>query len=359
MFTPKEAAKILGVHVSSLRRWENEGKLRAIRTPGGQRRFVLDEVEKIGGMPKTIRTVGYGRVSTHGQQEDLQRQLETYAQDVQRQKSFQKLAVDSILDGKNSSPFWNESSMVISNVLSLPILTDSLDSGTNWLSGYAKNLSVNSWFSMTANSLLNQNSYKISCPSSILSLHGYTDLENTNPSSKKTYKQKTRHSRSKSTKPQPNSVRKIRLYPSKELHKVWKRWLAQYRYYYNESISLLRCLDGIEKCSAESLDKILQQLENIPDWVKTIPGHQRQEACFEAYDAFHRAKKDGGGKRQGGRVQGAGGRGRGRGAGEREEGRGKREETGTNILPLAPCPLPPASSGQGRHRTHSKIVSAP
>ncbi len=74
--TPKEAAKILGVHVSSLRRWENEGKLRAIRTPGGQRRFVLDEVEKIGGMPKTIRTVGYGRVSTHGQQEDLQRQLE-------------------------------------------------------------------------------------------------------------------------------------------------------------------------------------------------------------------------------------------------------------------------------------------
>ncbi len=70
--------------------------------------------------------------------------------------------------------------------------------------------------------------------------------------------------------------------------------MAQYRYYYNESISLLRCLDGIEKCSAESLDKILQQLENIPDWVKTIPGHQRQEACFEAYDAFHRAKKDGG-----------------------------------------------------------------
>ncbi|MDH6100459.1 zinc ribbon domain-containing protein [Anabaenopsis sp. FSS-46] len=40
--TPKEAAKILGVHVSSLRRWENEGKLKAIRTPGGQRRFILE-----------------------------------------------------------------------------------------------------------------------------------------------------------------------------------------------------------------------------------------------------------------------------------------------------------------------------
>jgi len=74
--TPKEAAKILGVHVSSLRRWENEGKLKAIRTPGGQRRFILSEVEKVAGVPRTIRIVCYGRVSTHSQQDDLQRQLE-------------------------------------------------------------------------------------------------------------------------------------------------------------------------------------------------------------------------------------------------------------------------------------------
>ncbi|MBW4571374.1 MAG: IS607 family transposase [Tolypothrix carrinoi HA7290-LM1] len=74
--TPKEAAKILGVHVSSLRRWENEGKLKAIRTPGGQRRFALEEVEKAAGVTGTVRTVCYGRVSTHSQQDDLQRQLE-------------------------------------------------------------------------------------------------------------------------------------------------------------------------------------------------------------------------------------------------------------------------------------------
>lgn len=78
------------------------------------------------------------------------------------------------------------------------------------------------------------------------------------------------------------------------MHKVWKRWLAQYRYYYNETISLLRCFHGVERVSAEALDKMLQRLENIPEWVKSIPGHQRQEACFEAYDAFNRAKKDGG-----------------------------------------------------------------
>lgn len=74
--TPREASKILGVHVSSLRRWENEGKLKAIRTPGGQRRLILEEVEKVAGIPATIRTVCYRRVSTPDHQDDLQRQLD-------------------------------------------------------------------------------------------------------------------------------------------------------------------------------------------------------------------------------------------------------------------------------------------
>lgn len=78
--TPKVAARILGVHVSSLRRWENEGRLKAIRTPGGQRRFLLEEVEKAVGVPRTIKTVCYGRVSTHSQQEDLHRQIEHLSQ---------------------------------------------------------------------------------------------------------------------------------------------------------------------------------------------------------------------------------------------------------------------------------------
>lgn len=55
--TPKQAAKILGVHVSSLRRWESQGKLKAIRTPGGQRRYNLEEVEKAAGQSKSVVTV--------------------------------------------------------------------------------------------------------------------------------------------------------------------------------------------------------------------------------------------------------------------------------------------------------------
>jgi len=74
--TPKQAAQILGVHVSSLRRWENEGKLKAIRTPGGQRRDLLSEVEKTPRQSQAIITICYARVSTHSQRDDLERQIE-------------------------------------------------------------------------------------------------------------------------------------------------------------------------------------------------------------------------------------------------------------------------------------------
>jgi excisionase family DNA binding protein len=74
--SPKQAAKILGVHVSSLRRWENEGKLTAIRTPGGQRRFLLSQVEKAAQINSPVITVCYARVSTHGQRDDLDQQIE-------------------------------------------------------------------------------------------------------------------------------------------------------------------------------------------------------------------------------------------------------------------------------------------
>jgi putative transposase len=87
---------------------------------------------------------------------------------------------------------------------------------------------------------------------------------------------------------------KVRVYPSKELHKIWKSWLAAYRWYYNETIALLRCFDGVENISAYTIDKMLQALENKPDWVKCLPGHQRQEACNDACDAFKAAKFEGG-----------------------------------------------------------------
>lgn len=69
--TPKEAAAHYGVNISTLRRWDNEGKLDSIRTPGNQRRFCI-EYEG----PKNKPIVCYARVSTHSQRDDLDRQIE-------------------------------------------------------------------------------------------------------------------------------------------------------------------------------------------------------------------------------------------------------------------------------------------
>ena len=42
-----EAARLLGVSVDTLRRWDREGKLASIRTLGGQRRFSRAAVEAL------------------------------------------------------------------------------------------------------------------------------------------------------------------------------------------------------------------------------------------------------------------------------------------------------------------------
>jgi excisionase family DNA binding protein len=82
----KEASLILGVHSETLRRWERTGKIKCERTPGGKRRFLLSDIQTFNplGINKEAlkrMTVGYARVSSHDQKEDLVRQkqiLEMY-----------------------------------------------------------------------------------------------------------------------------------------------------------------------------------------------------------------------------------------------------------------------------------------
>jgi putative transposase len=76
------------------------------------------------------------------------------------------------------------------------------------------------------------------------------------------------------------------LYPCKELHALWKRWLAAYRWIYNQTIATLK--QGY-KGSCFDLQK-LQRDRNQPEWVKSLPGHQLQEAVADAFDAFKQAK---------------------------------------------------------------------
>lgn len=114
-----EAAKLLGVSLSTLRRWEASGRLVPERTKGGRRRYLLstvrpDLVRKVESVKKTI---AYARVSSHDQKDDLVRQkqvLEMYCakQGWQfevisdlgsgmnyRKKGLKKL-LDDIIDGR-------------------------------------------------------------------------------------------------------------------------------------------------------------------------------------------------------------------------------------------------------------------
>ncbi|PWI58415.1 IS607 family transposase [Sulfoacidibacillus thermotolerans] len=79
-----EASKILGVSISTLRRWEKEGRLQPDEiTPGGHRRYDLVKLRpELFRLQRSDRkTVAYARVSSHDQKEDLERQkqvLEMY-----------------------------------------------------------------------------------------------------------------------------------------------------------------------------------------------------------------------------------------------------------------------------------------
>jgi excisionase family DNA binding protein len=79
-----EAARLLGVHADTLRRWERQGKINPQRTQGGLRRYDLAEIRPdMYRATETVarKTVAYARVSSHDEKDDLERQkqvLESY-----------------------------------------------------------------------------------------------------------------------------------------------------------------------------------------------------------------------------------------------------------------------------------------
>ena len=72
-----EAAEVLGVSITTLRRWEAAGKLVAEHTAGGHRRYDLaklrPELFRAADQGKR-KTIAYARVSSPDQKDDLERQ---------------------------------------------------------------------------------------------------------------------------------------------------------------------------------------------------------------------------------------------------------------------------------------------
>jgi len=66
--TPKEAAEYFSVHVHTLRQWDKSGKIKSERTPGGNRRYIIEIKDEFH--------ICYCRVSSYKQKDDLARQVE-------------------------------------------------------------------------------------------------------------------------------------------------------------------------------------------------------------------------------------------------------------------------------------------
>lgn len=74
MFIPsRKAVKYLGVCANTLRKWADDGKIKYIRNPAGQRLYDVSSIEQSS---ETCKSYCYCRVSSHKQKDDLERQKE-------------------------------------------------------------------------------------------------------------------------------------------------------------------------------------------------------------------------------------------------------------------------------------------
>jgi excisionase family DNA binding protein len=63
LYTPRDAAQVLGVNYSTLKQWNYHGKLKSVQTPGGHHRIPESEVDRLlpriatsGSLQKRRRT---------------------------------------------------------------------------------------------------------------------------------------------------------------------------------------------------------------------------------------------------------------------------------------------------------------
>lgn len=138
------AAQHYGVTGQTVVAWADAGRIQSVRQPSGQRRYWVDDQSNSEGEPNEKKKVCYCRVSSHGQKDDLQRQIE-YMRDKHPGGSS-SLILDQDLIGteKTSEPFFNGDYKDVSSLLRSLIKTDLPVSDTK--------LSNSSWYNVEFNS---------------------------------------------------------------------------------------------------------------------------------------------------------------------------------------------------------------
>ncbi|WP_372369822.1 IS607 family transposase [Candidatus Uabimicrobium sp. HlEnr_7] len=97
-----KVAEFFGVTTQSIRDWTKQGRLEAIRTLGGHRRYNLEGIEKkLGIENENKKTILYSRVSAHDQKEDLVRQKQELKNYSEKHKTSNVVEISEIGSGLN------------------------------------------------------------------------------------------------------------------------------------------------------------------------------------------------------------------------------------------------------------------
>ncbi|WP_066062043.1 IS607 family transposase [Neobacillus soli] len=107
LFRMNDAAKILGVTIKTLQRWDHSGKATFVRTPNGQRRLPESEINRLIGTDadkvNETNLVIYARVSSHEQKMkgDLQRQIDFIKRHMDLNSFQQVTVIEDVGSGLN------------------------------------------------------------------------------------------------------------------------------------------------------------------------------------------------------------------------------------------------------------------
>lgn len=113
MLKPKDMAAKLGVTVRTLQKWDNQGILKAYRTPTNRRYYTeeqyLQYIGKSLAAESGRKNVAYARVSTYGQKDDLANQVAFIRQFANAQGVILDEAITEIGSGLNyNRKKWNQ-----------------------------------------------------------------------------------------------------------------------------------------------------------------------------------------------------------------------------------------------------------
>lgn len=103
-YKPNEFAELINVSVRTLQRWDNEGILKAFRTPTDRRYYTYEQYKEFKGISTTDKkTVIYTRVSTSNQKDDLRNQVEF----LKQYANAKGIIIDDVIEDYGSGLNYN------------------------------------------------------------------------------------------------------------------------------------------------------------------------------------------------------------------------------------------------------------